>query len=289
MTRPSPSRTSPPTLREIEAQLQAAILTGDDTVLAALADGAHASRDTLLGVYRQAYTARLIEVLMSDYPLLRSYVGDVVFRELAHSFIAAHPSRSQNVRWFGTPFPEFLKEQGSAAKHPALAEIAAIERSVSDAFDCIDAPVLGFDDLAAYPPEEWARLTFSLHPSVTFMPAATNAFHIWKALNEQETPPRGVCLPIPEHVVVWRYGATPKVRLMMEEEAMIGREARRGASFGTLCEMLAIYADPDSAPARAAGYLQAWLTNEMLTSAKVVARNRRAHLARRAAPSSSSA
>src|SRR5262245_47876008 len=103
-----PSRARPPTLREIEAQLQAAILTGDEGILASLADGAHASRSTLFGVYRHAYTARLVDVLGNDYPHVKRYAGDEAFEGLARAFIAAHPSRSANVRWFGAGFPEFL-------------------------------------------------------------------------------------------------------------------------------------------------------------------------------------
>ena len=271
----SPRPASHLTLREVQAQLQAAILGGDDAILASLVDGPHASRGILFGVYRHAYTARLIEVLMGDYPLLCTYVGDERFRHLAHSFIAAHPSRSQNVRWFGTEFPAFLEKHAAAPESIELAELAAIERSVADAFDSEDAPILGFADLAAHPPEHWATLTFAFHPSVTLLSAATNGFEIWKSLKEEKAPPSAVRLSSEEHLAVWRQGATPKVRRLPDEEAMMFLEAQRGVSFGVLCEMLATFDDPDGAPARAAGYLQAWLASEMLASAKLVAPSRR--------------
>jgi len=276
MPMPAPKPSLPkPSLHEVQALLQAAILNADDHVLAALTDGAHAPRHTLLGVYRHAYTARLIEVLTRDYPLLRGYMVDDQFDRLADAFISAHPSRSPNVRWFGAPFPEFLATHALASGHVQFAELAAIERAVADAFDSPDAPVLGLADLAVYAPEEWERLTFSLHPSVTLLEGSTNAFAIWRALKDEEPPPTAEPLSPSQHIVVWRQGTTPKVRLMHDEEAMMFREAGKGVRFGVLCEMLATFDDPGNAPARAAGYLQSWMMSDMLTSAALSMRLRR--------------
>ncbi len=54
---------------------------------------------------------------------------------------------------------------------------------------------------------------------------------------------------------------------MPYEEAMMWAEASRGVRFDALCELLAAFDDPDSAAVRAAGYLQGWLTAELLTAA----------------------
>lgn len=265
-----------PTLREVQAQLQTAILNGDDGILAALRDGSRASRETLLGVYRHAYTARLIEVLMSDYPLLGRYVGDEFFRRLANAFIAAHPSRSQNVRWFGTAFPDFIERDDSSSERPELAELAAIEKSIADAFDSADAPLLSLSEMALFQPQDWEYLTFAFHPSVAVLRTTINAFDIWKALKEEMSPPPAVRLVFPEHIAVWRYDATPRVRLMSDEEAMMCKEMGRSVRFSVLCEMLATcFDDHGSAPARAARYLHTWVTSGMIASAKVVARKRR--------------
>jgi hypothetical protein len=264
---PSPMPASSLTLAEIQSRLQAAIVSGDDAILSSLADGSRESRDVLLGVYRHAYTARLIEVLSSDYPFLRACVGDDLFRDLAKSYIVAHPSKSQNVRWFGTAFPRFLEGHESTAQHPEHAELAAIEKAVADAFDSADAPVLGFTDLSAYPPDEWVNLTFALHPSVTLLQLRMNAFEIWRSLKEGEPPPPAVPLACNQHLAVWRQGTSPKVRVMADEEAMMCGAAWRGTPFGMLCVMVATFDDPETAPMRAASYLQSWLASEMLTSA----------------------
>jgi hypothetical protein len=260
---------APPTLSELQARMQAAILDGGNDILSDLSDGAHAPRDTLFGVYRHAYKARLVEVLANEYPLLRSWVGEDAFGKFARAFLTAHPSQTQNARWVGKSFPEFLKQHWLARARADLSELAAIERGVSDAFDSADAPVLGFADLSAFEPSAWGQLTFSLHPSVTLLYGETNALQIWKALKDDAAAPPAERRGELEHSVVWRHGTVPKVRAISYEEAMMCREASHGVEFGAMCALLATYDDPDNAPLRAAQYLQGWVAGEMLTSAQL--------------------
>jgi hypothetical protein len=254
-----------PTLREIQESLQSAILCSDDAILDTLLDNSRTTRSTLFGVYRNAYTGRLVDVLRNDYPFLRTFVGDEYFSNLARTFIAAHPSRTQNARWFGGEFPAFLTQHDVA---PALVELAHIEKAVADAFDSIDAPVLGLADLARVPSELWGQMIFRPHPSAALLRNVTDAFAIWKSLKDGNTPSPAARLADPESVIIWRQGLVPMVRVMPYEEAMMWTEASRGVRFDVLCELLAAFDAPEGAAARAAGYLQGWLTSELLTSAE---------------------
>lgn len=257
------------TLAETQSMLQRAILDGDDAILDTILDNSRTSRTTLFGVYRNAYVGRLVDVLHSDYEVLRTYVGDDYFDNFARAYIAAHPSRDQNVRWFGARLPEFLAAADSNADHPLLAEIAAIERATSQAFDAADAPVLAFEDLAQHPPETWMRLTFAPHPSAQRIDCTANAFDIWKASKNGETPDAAKALPQPQHLIIWRQSAAPMVRVLGAEETMMWTEMSRGVRFEGLCELVATFDDPDTAAARAAQYLQGWLTSQLLMSAKL--------------------
>jgi hypothetical protein len=258
-----------PSLREVQERLQSAILSDDEAIYTEILDNSRTTRRTLFGVYRHAYASRLVEILGNDYELLRAYVGPDRFDDLARAYIAVHPSRTQNARWFGGGFADFLRRHEPARKRPELAELALIEKLVGDAFDSADAPVLGLAALAAVPPEDWARLTFKPHPSVGTLRLLTNALAIWKACKDGAGPPPAAQLTQAESIVVWRRGVAPMVRLMAYEEAMMWTEAISGARFGALCEMLATFDAPEGAAARAAGYLQGWLEAEMLNSADV--------------------
>lgn len=257
----------PATLAETQALFQKAVLDGDDTILAALCDNSRTTRTTLFGVYRNAYSARLAEILGNDYPYLAAYLGPDRFAELASAYIAAHPSTTPNARWFGANLPEFLRSVQTHEANPEYADLAALENALSHAFDAADAPLLSFEALAAYPAEDWGRLVFDAHPSATLLQVESDVLPLWRSLKDDKEPSQ----PLRQdgYLIVWRNGATPFVRAMPDEEAMLWIEAGRGTRFEALCELCATFDDPDTAAARAAGYLQGWLSSDMLTRARL--------------------
>jgi hypothetical protein len=256
------------TLTETQALFQEAILNQDDRVLDLLLDNSRTGRDTLFGVYQNGYVGRLVEILASDYEDLKSYLGEDKFEKLARAYISANPSRTQNARWFGSRMVEFLKTDGRYAHRHEVAELAAIEQALSNAFDAADSPHITAQDLARFKPDDWGRLTFVPHPSVGILDLQTTAFAIWRAVKDGKTPPR-VKAKAGRHLITWRQGTTPMIREIASEEVMMWMEACRGLRFESLCEMVAAYDEPDGAALRAAQYLQGWLSAEMLVTAKL--------------------
>lgn len=247
-----------------QSDFQHAILTGDDSVLADILDGSLEERDVLLGVYRFAYVSRLVEAIRKDYKYLHEYLGDEMFNAMGESYVAERPSQQPNLRWFSQAVPDFVKANEPYSNYPVLAELAALERAINDAFDAVDAPVIGVADLAGVLPEAWKDLRFGAHPSARRLDFSTNAAAVWMALKKGEMPPDALKLEEPCRLLVWRQDDTPKFRELPAEEAMMWDEAAGGVPFGVLCSMLATYDDPESAAARGAGYLHNWVTTELL-------------------------
>ncbi|HML27802.1 MAG TPA: DNA-binding domain-containing protein [Hyphomicrobium sp.] len=250
------------TLSEMQAAFQRAIMLGDDAVLNELLDNSRTGRSVLFGVYRHAYVARLVEVVRNDHPLLSSHLGDDTFREIARAYVAACPSHTQNARWFSDRLPDHLAE--AHPDKPHLAELAALERALNDAFDAPDREPLALSDLAAIPAENWSDLVFEPHPSARRLAFTSNAHALWLALKNGEPPPPVETAAVPENILVWRHETTPKVRRMSNEEAMMWNEASNGVPFGKLCELVAVYDDPETAPMRAARHLQGWIQAGLL-------------------------
>jgi len=249
-----------------QAAFQRGILTGDDTVLAEILDSPRETRATLYGVYRYAYGSRLVDALRNDHELLHTYLGDEMFDEMGHAYVKARPSEHPNLRWFSQGLPDFLKTAEPYCKHPVMADLAALEKGLNDAFDAADGEVLELSAMAAFAPEQWNDLTFKPHPSAIRLDLSTNAAAIWLALKNDETPPDAATLEEPSRILIWRQDTTPMFRELTTEEAMMWNEAARGIPFGVLCEMLATYDDPDGAAARAAGYLHGWITSGNLAA-----------------------
>src|SRR3978361_1991584 len=128
-------------------------------------------RDTLFGVYRYAYGSRLVDAMRNDHELLHLYLGDEMFDEMGHAYVKARPSEHPNLRWFSQGLPDFLKSAEPYSNHPVLSDLAALEKTLNDAFDAADAPVLQVADLAGVAPEAWTGLKFHPHPSAVRMEA----------------------------------------------------------------------------------------------------------------------
>ena len=257
------------TLKELQSVFQDAILNGDEKVLSLILDNSRTSRSTLFGVYQNAYASRLAEILAADYEALHTYLGDDDFDELARAYIALHPSRSQNARWFGSHMPAYLRGDPNFAEHAEVADLAELEKVLADAFDAADAMPVSVTDLAGFAPEDWGRLIFKPHPSAAVLKAQTDVFSLWKALQDSTPLPDMTAPAAPRQLIIWRQGATPMVREIGDEEAMMWTEAAHGVRFDALCEMVAVFDNPDEAAMRAASYLQGWLTTGMLASARL--------------------
>jgi hypothetical protein len=152
-------------------KLPARILAGDDSILSEIKDSPKEERKVLFGVYRNAYVARLAEVLADDYEQVHAYLGDAGFAKLAKSYIAAHPSDRRSARDFGRHVPDFLKTDPGFAAHAEVAEIAALEKALADAFDGPEAEPLSLTTLAEVAPELRTKLVSPRTPRLTISPS----------------------------------------------------------------------------------------------------------------------
>jgi hypothetical protein len=253
-------------LKELQDEFQRGILAGDDTILAAVNDSAKEQKKILFGVYRNAYVARLAEILGEDYEQVHAYLGDQGFARLVKSYIAANPSDQRSTRrWFGRHLSAYVRGSTAYAKHAEVAELTELEKSLAAAFDGPDAEPLTLASLADVEPEAWPRLVFMPHPTATRLTFATNAADVWTALKNGSAPPKPIHLPERQALIVWGQDFMARFRPLSTEEAMMWDEAAKGVRFDVLCEMVATFAGEDGAELRAASYLKGWVDTGLLT------------------------
>ena len=256
-------------LAQLQSAFQAALLDGSSGVLEHLGPNAREPKDVMFGVYRNAYVFRLADILADDFERLHTYIGDEAFFSLARAYIAAHPSQSANARDFGRGFPKFVSEQDIAIAAPMVSAVALLEGVLNDVFDCADAPALTLEDLSVYAPEDFERLVFKPPPSAWRLDGPGGLDATFTALGNGQPPPAPPDGQTTDRMIVWRKDVLPHYRALSYEEAMIWSEAAKGAPFGTLCELLATYASPETAAVRAAGYLHGWIGNGQLASVEL--------------------
>jgi Putative DNA-binding domain len=254
------------TLAEMQSMVQRSIMEKSEAILPHISNPSRGDKAKAFGVYQFAYGSRLTEFLANDYEKLRSYVGEVRFNAMAQAYVAAHPSRQANARWFGQGLPKFLKQSNHFAQFPECVELAELELALATAFDAVDVTSLGMDALATLPPESIASTGFAFHPSLQTLQFMHSTVSLWSALQCDEAPPRPHALDEPQTVMVWRQGGQSRFRILGDEEAMALANARDGVPFGALCEMMAFSHGADDVALRAATYLRGWLEAEILTS-----------------------
>lgn len=277
-------------LAEVQQRMQSHVLQGDPAsagalsgelscavlspALADVAEGGRILPAQRLGIYHHAYRARLLETMRDTFGHTVSYLGDEWFDHLALRFIEQQPSAHANLRWYGRAWPEWLAqglcEGGELAEqlgaHPEVAELAALDWALRQAFDAADAPVLGAERLAAMPADAWTQVPLRPQPSVQMLTVCHNSLSLWHALDQDEDVPPAQALAAPVEVLVWRLDERPHFRSLAGVEALAVRALLAGASFEALCAALA-QSDAGGhqgvAPV-AAGLLRRWLDEGVL-------------------------
>ncbi|KTD10933.1 hypothetical protein Lgra_1899 [Legionella gratiana] len=251
-------------LLHLQKQFQQFLLSGQSDIYDSIIQTELVSVDTRLGIYRDAYKLRLIECLSSNFPSLHTYLGSEQFDEVALHYVNAYPSSYRSIRWFGDLLPDFIKSQ--YPQYPHLAELADFEWKMSLAFDAADAQVVRVEDMAAVPPDAWAGLQFILHPSLHRINYMCNTIPLWQALTHDQKLPELQQSSEPTAWVLWR---KPEYILQFYslscEEAWALDNLLQGMSFGSLCEGLCQWIDPEEVGMRAASYLKGWIQNGMLS------------------------
>jgi hypothetical protein len=142
-----------------------------------------------LDVYRNNGESHFRGVLETSFPVLRRRVGDDYFRQLAHHYRQAHPSRSGDLLWIGREFADFLAGHLRGSEYEWLADLARLEWLRELSLIAEARPALGPEVLARYPAEELERLVFTLQPSLHLLASPFPVFSIWQANQRENAPP----------------------------------------------------------------------------------------------------
>jgi putative DNA-binding protein len=254
-------------LADLQRAFQDYLLASGDGFATAVRDTRKADRTTLLDVYRDGYALRLIEVLTNDYPGLLAMAGPADFDHLARAYIAARPSRTASVRWFGRHLADFMALTPPYSGSAAAVEMARFEWLLGEAFDAPDQAPVGAAALMALPPDAWETLRFSALPSLRRAVFAFDVPQAWQRREEVE-PGNLEIAPAAASVswMMWRPERVSHFRSLETDEAAMLDALVDGRPFPELCEAIVTHVGEDQAAARAAGLLRAWVEEGLIGS-----------------------
>lgn len=212
------------------------------------------------GIYHEAYRARLVEAMRSNYPVLHRVLGDEDFAALVLDYLGAQPSREPSIRWFGDRLAEHLARDAAALPHPSLLDMVRMEWALGTSFDAPDAAPLEAGDLGAIEPARWPSLRFAAHPSLRLLALEWAVEPTWRALTHDEDAQADAPEPLAHRLLVWRQQLETRWRSLPDDEADALQACLAGETFEKLCESL----QGDDAAARAAAWLRRWIDDGLL-------------------------
>lgn len=248
-------------LRDVQQRFLAGILDGDVDAEALIVDDARVGARQRLDIYRNNYRASLTSVLSDHFERLHAYLGDEQFDTVAGAYLAANPSTTRNLRYYGAGFPSFL------AKHftgdGELAELAALDWALRSAFDAPDAVALDAAAVGALG-DAWIGQRLTLHPSVSLIGVRFNTAALWSALDAEDAPPEPAEIAAPVTLLVWRKAERPSFRSLAGDEATALAELRAGVSFTDLSARVIDALGEAAAMESLAAWLGQWLADGVL-------------------------
>ncbi|HEY4562713.1 MAG TPA: DNA-binding domain-containing protein [Thermoanaerobaculia bacterium] len=190
-----------------------------------------------MGIYANAYYARLLECLAAYFPMLQKTLGQEIFEGFAFEYLQKYPSKSYTLDRLGENFARFLEETrpepeegeepGAVGWPDFLIDLAELEWATHRVFDgpgVEGKPLLTADSLQSFPAERFAEARLVPVPCLKLLTFRfpVNAYYtaIRKAEEGEEVP---IPDPQPEHLaltrrdfVVRRYPLTPAQHTLLE-------------------------------------------------------------------------
>lgn len=259
------------TLSELQRVFQSRVLHQARGIESLVPGTEHLDTETRLGIYENAFIARLVEALADTYPALRNALGESDFFELTRAFAATSPPSHFSIRYFGCDLASFIATAMTGVKARVFSDLARWEWALSEAFDAADAVALTQADLAHIEPEQWGRLQFRLSPSLRRLCLRSNAVQWWRAASQTAHRPTRWRSATPTEWALWRSQLTTYFRSLPDDEAWALDAVAGGEPFASMCEGLVRFGSDVEAPTRAATLLRRWLHDGWIVGIEIPA------------------
>lgn len=249
---------------QLQQDFQNYLHSGHTAIEKAIVDTELVPAQMRLQVYRNAYQARLIDALASNFPYLQVCLGDEAFHQMSLDYIASHPSIHRSIRWYGDALADFLIHYYDEEFH-FIAELAQFEWNMTIAFDAEDVPVFELTQMAAISSESWGDMVLKAHPSLSRMNFLWNVVTLWEALANDQEPQVMSKSQVASPWVLWRHAYLNRFYLLPDDEAWAMDTMLDGRPFGELCEGLCQWHNEEAVGLRAASLLKSWIQSGLIT------------------------
>lgn len=221
-----------------------------------------------LAIYRNNYRSALIEALRTTFARTERLVGEASMRQAAAHHCIMHPPSGWTLDQVGAGFAETCAEL--FANDPDVAELAALEWAMGQAFTAADAAALTSEEFAqatlGFADADWAALRLEFVPSLALLETRYNLVHLWPTLAGDGTPAAPMSLAAVHRLIVWREGERPVFVIRRKAEGDALQAMHEGATFGEVCQIVLAAFGEESGVEEAGAMLARWLTDGLIAA-----------------------
>ena len=225
-----------------------------------------------LGVYQDAYFARLLECLADDYPALRLLLGRERFSALCRRYIAHYPPRAPSLNDYGKALPEFCTSAAvahlfDATPAPAysatlLRDLARIEWASVELIHAPSTPSLTADEILARQ-ADFGNTTLVAAPSVRVLQLEHPVHALYLALRAG----RSADAPLPAPAVAFHLLRRADWQITHTDlDVAEGELLASVVSGAPLATALAAATERGVSESAVTGYFQHWLSLGLFTA-----------------------
>ena len=219
-----------------------------------------------LGIYGNAYFARLMECLRESFPVLEYALGTELFDEFSLAYLQRYPSQSYSLCELGDRFAQHLQQTRPDAQESQagrvdwpdfLIDLAALERNIEQVFDGPGSEGESPLDLAqieTIDPDRWPEMNLQPVPSLRVLAFRFPVNDYYTAFRQDESPD----MPAPREQYVALNRRQYVVRRLEIEplEYQLLTRILQGDTIGQVIEAVTLSADIELS--ELANSLQAW-------------------------------
>ncbi len=135
----------------------------------AIAGNARVSGIEQLEIYRRQFWLRHTESLVEDFPGVGRILGQAAWERFVEEYLDVHAPSSPSLRDLGQHFGSFAASRAWLECRELVADMAALEWALIEAFDAAAHAALDPRTLAGVPEDAWASARFAPHPTLRLL------------------------------------------------------------------------------------------------------------------------
>jgi len=215
------------------------LIEGDDRLSAA----------ERLEIYANAYFFRILDCLKEDFPATLATLGADNFHNLVTGYLIEYPPTEPSIAYAGRYMSEFLRHQPVSERWPFIAELARLERTISEVFHAAEAEPLNAETMRSVAPADWPALMMRTHPALAIVDCEWRVDELLRQIEASAaaTVESKLTFDAPAHapisILVWRHNSQVDYRALEHPERMALELANAGAPFASICDSVASAAE----------------------------------------------